>query len=62
MTSLGTEFAGYGLHLLFALYAGLVMGHFLLQVVYAHRTHRAAIRWGGTEESLSAGSRTSTSS
>ena len=41
VTSLGSEFAGYGLHLLFALYAGLVMGHFVLQVVYAHRTHRA---------------------
>ena len=53
MSSLGSEFAGYGLHLLFALYAGLVMGHFVLQVAYAHRTHRAGIRWRKTRGPLS---------
>jgi hyaluronan synthase len=53
VSSLGSEFAGYGLHLLFALYAGLVMGHFVLQVAYAHRTHRASIRWRRTRAPLS---------
>jgi hyaluronan synthase/N-acetylglucosaminyltransferase len=44
MSSLGAEFVRDLLHLVFALYAGVVMGHFVLQVAYAHRTHRAARR------------------
>jgi hyaluronan synthase/N-acetylglucosaminyltransferase len=44
MSTLGAEFLRDVLHLVFALYAGIVMGHFVLQVIYADRTHRAARR------------------
>src|SRR5206468_4543642 len=44
MSSIGSELGRQALHHLFALYAVVVMTHFLLQVTFAHRSYRAAVR------------------
>jgi hyaluronan synthase len=44
VSSIGTELGRQALHNLFALYAVVVMTHFLLQVIFAHRAYRAALR------------------
>ena len=44
MSSIGSEFVHDVLYLVFALYAGVVMTHFAVQLFYAHRTHRQARR------------------
>lgn len=44
MTSIGSELGRHALHDLFALYAVVVMTHFVLQVTFAHRAYRAARR------------------
>jgi hyaluronan synthase len=44
MTSIGQELLQQGLHQLLALYAIVVMTHFVLQVAFAHRAYRAAVR------------------
>jgi hyaluronan synthase/N-acetylglucosaminyltransferase len=44
MSSIGVQFGHHALHHLFALYAVIVLTHFLLQVIFAHRSYRAAVR------------------
>jgi hyaluronan synthase len=43
MSSLGSELLRHGLHLVFGLYALVVMAHFGLQVLFAHRGYRRAL-------------------
>src|SRR5436190_13240855 len=44
MSSIGSELGRQALHHLFALYAIVVMTHFGLQIAFAHRAYRAALR------------------
>jgi chitooligosaccharide synthase NodC len=44
MTAIGGELLRHGLHHVLALYALVVMTHFVLQVTFAHRAYRAAVR------------------
>ena len=44
MSAIGGELFRHGLHHLLALYAVVVMTHFTLQVTFAHRGYRAAVR------------------
>jgi hyaluronan synthase len=44
VTAIGGELLRQGLHQLLAVYAVVVMTHFVLQVTFAHRAYRAAVR------------------
>jgi hyaluronan synthase len=52
MTAIGGELLRNGLHHVLAVYAIVVMTHFLLQVTFAHRAYRAAVRTRAKRESL----------
>ena len=52
MTAIGGELLQHGLHQVLALYAIVVMTHFLLQVTFAHRAYRAALRRQGARPPL----------
>jgi hyaluronan synthase len=52
MSSIGSELVHDAFSLVFALYAGLVMTHFAVQLFYAHRTHRQALRRRNPNSSL----------
>ena len=44
MSSLAVQLLRHGLHLVFAFYAIVVMTHFALQIFFAHRAYRRALR------------------
>jgi hyaluronan synthase len=52
MTAIGGELLRHGLHHVLAVYAIVVMTHFLLQVTFAHRAYRAAVRAHAKGEGL----------
>ena len=53
MSSLAVQFLRHGMHLVFGFYAVVVMTHFALQVFFAHRAYRRALRARGGQGPLS---------